>query len=194
MLILSASAPLFFLCAVLVRLSSPGPIFFRQERVGQDRELFEMLKFRTMYENSDHAAARELNEAELRGELTAPTRSDGSFRLEEDPRITPIGAFLRRFSLDELPQLLNVLRGDMALVGPRPSLPWEVDLFPPSADPRFRVRPGLTGLWQVSGRTTVSAPEMLKMDVDYVERRSTAFDLWILLRTLPAVAKAVGSG
>lgn len=193
-LILCASAPIFLVCALLVRVTSPGPALFRQDRVGLDRNSFEILKFRTMYVDSDDHLSRELNEAEIRGELEAGPRSDGSFRPEHDPRITPVGKFLRRFSLDELPQLLNVIKGDMALVGPRPSLPWEVELFPASAAPRFNVRPGLTGLWQVSGRTKISAPEMLELDVAYVEKRSTLYDLWILLRTLPAVAKAVGSG
>jgi lipopolysaccharide/colanic/teichoic acid biosynthesis glycosyltransferase len=118
---------------------------------------------------------------------------DGSSKLNNDHRITRTGAFLRRTSLDELPQLLNVLRGDMTLVGPRPCLDWEADMFPEEFQPRFSVRPGLTGLWQVSGRSTLGTLDMLRLDVRYIRNRSLRTDLAILLRTVPALLRSSGA-
>jgi len=135
-------------------------------------------------------AHRRLIEAELRGEDTC---CDGSCKLAGDPRITRSGAFLRRTSLDELPQLINVLRGEMSLVGPRPCLPWEADLFPPEFADRFTVRPGLTGLWQVSARSTVGTLDMLRMDVAYVRGRRLSVDLRILLATIPSLLRGGGA-
>jgi lipopolysaccharide/colanic/teichoic acid biosynthesis glycosyltransferase len=174
--------PIMLLAGLLVRLTSPGPALFRQIRIGQYERPFTMLKLRTMHVDGDDSAQRELNLRELRGEAE-PGTSDGVFKLEADPRLTPVGGLLRRFSLDELPQLLNVLRGDMALVGPRPSLPWEVGLYTDEQRRRHQCRPGITGLWQVSGRNRLSMKEMLALDVVYTERRSFLLDLWILLRT-----------
>jgi lipopolysaccharide/colanic/teichoic acid biosynthesis glycosyltransferase len=129
---------------------------------------------------------RELIAAELRGEDTS---INGSYKLDSDPRVTPIGAFLRKTSLDELPQLINVLFGDMGLVGPRPCLEWEARMFPSEFQPRFSVRPGLTGLWQVSGRSTMGTLEMLHLDLTYVRTRNLISDLSILVRTVPAMLK-----
>jgi len=184
-LALVVSAPVMLIAAGLVRLSSPGPVLFRQVRIGRGERPFTMLKLRTMYVDSDERASREFNTCELLGE--AEPDSDGVFKLENDPRIVPVGRFLRRYSIDELPQLLNVLRGEMSLVGPRPSLPWEVELYSPEQRRRHECLPGLTGLWQVSGRNRLSMPQMLSLDLEYVERRSLRLDLWILWRTLPAV-------
>jgi lipopolysaccharide/colanic/teichoic acid biosynthesis glycosyltransferase len=184
-LALVVSAPVMLIAAGLVRLSSPGPVLFRQVRIGRGERPFTMLKLRTMYVDSDERASREFNTCELLGE--AEPDSDGVFKLENDPRIVPVGRFLRRYSIDELPQLLNVLRGEMSLVGPRPSLPWEVELYSPEQRRRHECLPGLTGLWQVSGRNRLSMPQMLPLDLEYVERRSLRLDLWILWRTLPAV-------
>jgi lipopolysaccharide/colanic/teichoic acid biosynthesis glycosyltransferase len=184
-LALVVSAPVMLIAAGLVRLSSPGPVLFRQVRIGRGERPFTMLKLRTMYVDSDERASREFNTCELLGE--AKPDSDGVFKLENDPRIVPVGRFLRRYSIDELPQLLNVLRGEMSLVGPRPSLPWEVELYSPEQRRRHECLPGLTGLWQVSGRNRLSMPQMLSLDLEYVERRSLRLDLWILWRTLPAV-------
>ena len=153
------------LIALAVHAEDRGPSLFRQERVGLRRGRFVMLKFRTMLPSGDDRALRDLIARELRGEDTVV---DGSSKLSNDRRITRTGAFLRRTSLDELPQLINVLRGDMTLVGPRPCLGWEAEMFPPEFAPRFDVPPGLTGLWQVSGRSTLGTLEMLKLDVDYV--------------------------
>jgi lipopolysaccharide/colanic/teichoic acid biosynthesis glycosyltransferase len=176
------------LIALAVRLEDRGPALFRQERVGLGRSRFTLLKFRTMRPGGDDGALRDLIARELRGEDTAV---DGSTKLGSDRRITRTGAFLRRTSLDELPQLLNVLRGDMTLVGPRPCLEWEAEMFPREFAPRFEVRPGLTGLWQVSGRSTLGTLDMLKLDVAYVRNRTLLSDLSILVRTVPAL---LGSG
>ena len=185
-LALALFSPLMLVSAVLIKMSSPGPVFFRQTRVGCSEKPFAMLKLRTMHVGRDDSVHREFNRRELLG-ISAPETSDGVFKLEHDPRITRIGRFLRRFSIDELPQLINVLRGEMSLVGPRPSLPWEVELFSAEQRRRHWCTPGITGLWQVSGRNALSMVEMLKLDVEYVERRSLLLDLWILLRTPYAV-------
>ena len=183
---LLVAAPVMLAAAAVVRLTSPGPALYRQTRIGQGEQPFTILKLRTMRIDSDDHVHRRFNTRELLGAPCAET-SDGVFKLEDDARITPIGRFLRRFSIDELPQLFNVIRGDMSLVGPRPSLPWEVELYTPEQRRRHDCPPGITGLWQVSGRNRLSMPEMLALDVVYLERRSLRLDLWILLRTPSAV-------
>ena len=175
------------LIALAIRAEGTGPVLFRQERVGLRRGRFTLFKFRTMTVGGDDAAHRDLIARELRGEDTVV---DGSSKLAGDRRITATGAFLRKTSLDELPQLLNVLRGDMTLVGPRPCLDWEAAMFPPEYTPRFAVRPGLTGLWQVSGRSALGTLDMLKLDVAYVQTRSLRSDLDILVRTVPALLRS----
>ncbi|WP_281176251.1 sugar transferase [Pseudonocardia acaciae] len=171
---------------LLVRFSSGGPALFRQRRVGLGGRAFTMYKFRTMREGASDELLREMIAAELRGEDTS---SNGSYKLDSDPRVTKIGTFLRKTSLDELPQLINVLLGDMSLVGPRPCLEWEALMFPAEFQARFSVRPGLTGLWQVSGRSTMGTLEMLHLDVAYVRSRSLVGDLSILVRTIPSMLK-----
>jgi lipopolysaccharide/colanic/teichoic acid biosynthesis glycosyltransferase len=179
-------SPLLLLIALLIKLTSRGPVFFTQERAGLDERPFRVFKFRTMYEDNDDAAHRELCRVELvNPDEIAPT-TDGIYKLENDPRITRVGAILRRLSFDELPQLLNVLRGEMAIVGPRPLPVWEVEWIPQQFRTRARVRPGLTGLWQVRGRNRLNTLQMLELDVEYVSRRSWRCDLDILART-PAV-------
>lgn len=182
---LLVAAPIILVAALLVRLTSPGPAFFRQARIGQGERPFSMFKLRTMRIDSDHAAFRDFNTRELRGE--AAPASDGIYKLEADPRMTAVGRALRRTSIDELPQLLNVIRGEMSLVGPRPSLPWEVELYSPEQRRRHECLPGITGLWQVSGRNRLSMPEMLALDLAYLERRSLWLDLLIICRTPRAV-------
>jgi lipopolysaccharide/colanic/teichoic acid biosynthesis glycosyltransferase len=145
-----------------------------------------MLKFRTMVVDGDDSAHREYVRRLLTGSAEP---EDGLYKLGADPRVTRVGAVLRKASIDELPQLINVLRGDMSLVGPRPALPWEAALFPDWAAPRFTVRPGLTGLWQVSGRNRLTMLDGLVLDADYVARQSLFLDLAILLRTVPAVLR-----
>jgi lipopolysaccharide/colanic/teichoic acid biosynthesis glycosyltransferase len=175
---------LMLLILAAVRLESRGPGLFRQRRVGRGGRPFTMLKFRTMSVGVDDGGLRDLINRELRGE---DTTVDGSSKLAGDSRITALGSLLRRSSLDELPQLFNVLRGDMALVGPRPCLEWEAQLFPEEFLPRFGVRPGLTGLWQVSGRSRLGTLDMLRLDLEYVRSRSLRVDLLILVRTVPAL-------
>jgi lipopolysaccharide/colanic/teichoic acid biosynthesis glycosyltransferase len=178
------------LIALAVHLEDKGPAFFRQERVGLGGGRFTLFKFRTMFRGGDDRELRELIARELRGEDTV---ENGSSKLNNDSRVTRTGTFLRKTSLDELPQLLNVLRGDMTLVGPRPCLSWEAEMFPEEFEPRFSVPPGLTGLWQVSGRSTLGTLDMLRLDVRYVESRSLRSDADILLRTVPALLRSNGA-
>jgi lipopolysaccharide/colanic/teichoic acid biosynthesis glycosyltransferase len=180
-------APLLLLIALIIKLDSPGPVLFRQQRVGRARRNFLVAKFRTMQHGADHDVHRDYMLALIESGTPAP-------KLAGDARVTRFGAFLRRTSLDELPQLWNVLRGEMSLVGPRPPIPYEVDHYPPHWFERFLVKPGVTGLWQVSGRSEVSLEEMIELDVDYARRRSVLLNVWILLRTLPAVLSMKGAG
>jgi lipopolysaccharide/colanic/teichoic acid biosynthesis glycosyltransferase len=184
-------SPVFALAGVLVKATSKGPILFRQERIGWRGDPFSMLKFRTMVLNDDDTALREINRQEITGERSVG--EGGSFKLQNDARITRVGGWLRATSLDELPQLVNVARGQMSLVGPRPALAWEVELFPPEYRCRTDVLPGITGLWQVSGRSRLSTLDMLRLDTEYRDHQSLALDLRILLRTLPAIIRGDGS-
>jgi exopolysaccharide biosynthesis polyprenyl glycosylphosphotransferase len=177
-------APVMVTIALLVKLSSPGPVFYRQERIGLNGQSFTMLKFRSMVVDAD----RKLDD--LRGDNI----SDGLlFKMRSDPRVTPVGRILRRLSLDELPQLLNVLRGTMSLVGPRPPLPSEVARYDRSVSRRLLVRPGLTGLWQISGRSDLSWEESVRLDLRYVENWSLALDMVILWKTGRAVIRSEGA-
>ncbi len=182
--LLLVALPLIAAIAIAVRVSSRGPALFRQERVGVDGRRFTMLKFRSMVTDAE----------DRRPALAALDDGNGMlFKIREDPRVTPVGALLRRFSLDELPQLFNVLRGDMSLVGPRPPLPEEVAVYDDDAVRRLRVRPGMTGLWQVSGRSDLSWEESLRLDLRYVDNWSLALDLSILWRTWRAVVRGSGA-
>lgn len=178
------------LIATAIKWGSPGPAFYRQQRIGRGGRPFTMYKFRTMRVGGSDAQHRELIARELRGEDTSV---GGSWKIDCDPRITRVGSFLRRTSVDELPQLINVLRGQMSLVGPRPCLDWEAEMFPAKFAERFDVPPGLTGLWQVSGRSTMGTLEMLELDLAYVRGWSFWSDLGILLRTVPALLKGQGA-
>ncbi len=181
-------APALAVLMLLVRSTSAGPAVFRQQRLGRDRRPFTMLKLRTMHVGQDDRIHREYVTSLLSaGQEAVASPGSGLYKLEADPRVTRVGAWLRKTSLDELPQLYNVLRGEMSLVGPRPVLPWEAEMFSGQHQRRFAVRPGLTGLWQVSGRSRLSMTKALELDVEYVARRSLALDLMILIRTLPAV-------
>jgi lipopolysaccharide/colanic/teichoic acid biosynthesis glycosyltransferase len=181
-------APALAILMLLVRSTSAGPALFRQQRLGRDRRPFTMLKLRTMHVGQDDRIHREYVTGLLSaGQEAVASPGSGLYKLEADPRVTRVGAWLRKTSLDELPQLYNVLRGEMSLVGPRPVLPWEAEMFGGQHQRRFAVRPGLTGLWQVSGRSRLSMTKALELDVEYVVRRSLALDLMILIRTLPAV-------
>ncbi len=170
--------PLMGFIALLIRLTSRGPVFFRQLRVGRGEKVFYMLKFRTM------VLEAEVMVDDLRGgnEAQGPI-----FKIRDDPRITGTGSILRRFSLDELPQLINVFKGEMSLVGPRPPLPREVENYENWQKERLNTKPGMTGLWQVSGRSNLSFEEMLRLDIYYIENWSLWLDLKIMLKTIPAV-------
>ncbi|MWA07862.1 sugar transferase [Streptomyces sp. BA2] len=182
-LLLLAAAPLIALISLAVAVSSPGGVFYRQPRTGHGGQTFAMLKFRTMRHGA-HAQ---------RAALAAQNESGGQlFKIREDPRVTPVGRMLRRLSLDELPQLVNVVRGDMSLVGPRP-LPVEDSGYGGPALGRLAMPPGITGLWQVSGHSELSWDEMVGLDLDYVQHWSVRLDLKILVRTLPAVLAARGA-
>ena len=176
--VLGLGSPAFLLLAALVKLSSPGPVFYIQQRVGRGYRRFGCIKFRTMRQDADAVLAQVLERSPaLQAEF------DRDFKLRDDPRITPIGRFLRRSSLDELPQFLNVLRGEMSVVGPRPIVRKEIDRYGDYMDEVLAVRPGLTGLWQVSGRNNLSYPKRVRLDLAYARGRTCLLDLAIILRT-----------
>jgi exopolysaccharide biosynthesis polyprenyl glycosylphosphotransferase len=183
LMLLVCTLPVLIGIAIAIRLDSPGPVFFRQYRVGARGKQFQMLKFRTMCVDAEQRLVQ----------LKRDAGNDVLFKMKDDPRVTRVGRLLRRFSLDELPQLANVLRGEMSLVGPRPPLMREVEGYEPDAVRRLRVRPGLTGLWQVSGRSDLSWEESLRLDLWYVDNWCLALDLQILFRTARAVIHGSGA-
>lgn len=183
-LVIVLIAPVLAALAVAVKLSGPGPVLYRQERVGASGRIYTMFKFRSMVDGADAKLADLLAQNEGNGLL---------FKMRKDPRVTPVGRWLRRFSLDELPQLLNVLGGSMSLVGPRPPLPHEVERYDTSIRRRLLVKPGLTGLWQISGRSDLSWEESVRLDLRYVENWSLALDLLILWKTAAAVIRSRGA-
>jgi lipopolysaccharide/colanic/teichoic acid biosynthesis glycosyltransferase len=196
--------PLAGLIALLIYLDSPGPILFTQKRVGANRwtrdgfsywrqSTFTFYKFRTMVPNADPAKHRAFIQAFAQGRAPESGGTGTRFKLTNDPRVTRFGRILRRTSLDELPQLVNVLKGEMSLVGPRPVPPYEVAEYRPWQRERLAALPGLTGLWQVKGRSQVSFEEMIRMDIDYVRTQSLWLDLKILFWTIPAVLSARGA-
>jgi lipopolysaccharide/colanic/teichoic acid biosynthesis glycosyltransferase len=221
-LVLLVSSPLFFLAALAIKLTSAGPVFFVQQRLGRGGRSFRCYKFRTMKHNSDDGLHREFARNFIRG---GPSEAHGNghgnghgknghgsnvngnngnghgrngasatvYKLTKDPRITRVGQLLRRTSLDELPQILNVLRGEMSLVGPRPPVPYELDDYQDWHKRRLSAKPGITGLWQVSGRSSVPFDEMVQLDLYYIDHRSTLMDLWIMARTLPVMIKGDGA-
>jgi lipopolysaccharide/colanic/teichoic acid biosynthesis glycosyltransferase len=178
-------APVLMLVAVAVRVDSRGPVIFRQERVGREGRLFRIWKFRTMRNGAD---------AELRRLLEVHDRSDAPlFKVPDDPRVTRLGRFLRKYSLDELPQLWNVLRGEMSLVGPRPQRPAEVALYSPREELRLVMKPGLTGLWQVNGRSDLEWELAVKFDLKYVRAWNLKMDFAIGVQTVGAVLRGSGA-
>ena len=183
----------FLIVAVLIRLDSEGPIFYRQKRVGSNGVEFEMIKFRSMYVNSDDARHREAIKQYMNGEkLNDGEDTCNPYKLENDPRITRVGRFIRKTSIDELPQFWNVLRGEMTLVGPRPPLPYEVEYYSPRDWLRLRGKPGLTGTWQVYGRSQVPFQTMVDMDIEYLQEQSFWKDLKLIVLTVPVMLKGHG--
>jgi len=176
--------PVFIALAIFVKLDSPGPVFYRSRRYGQHGRIFNMYKFRSMVSNAD----------DLLGQLKDKNEVDGPiFKIKKDPRITRMGAFLRRYSLDELPQILNVLKGDMSLVGPRPFPIAQLEKEDLRQLKRLGIRPGITGLWQIRGRSDVSFDKLLRWDIWYIKNWSFWLDLYILFQTFPVVIKGKGA-
>jgi lipopolysaccharide/colanic/teichoic acid biosynthesis glycosyltransferase len=178
-------APLLTVVALAIWLTDRGPVIFSQARVGKDGREFKFYKFRSMVLNAEELKAQFLRENQHGDNRT--------FKMRRDPRITRIGRVIRRFSIDELPQLYNVLRGDMSLVGPRPAVPNEVKLYTPADRRRLAVTPGLTCIWQVSGRSELPFSKQVELDIEYIAKRSFTFDLVLLARTVPAVLSAKGA-
>jgi lipopolysaccharide/colanic/teichoic acid biosynthesis glycosyltransferase len=186
---LSLGSPVLLSVALLVKLTSPGPVFFVQKRIGRRFQRFGCIKFRTMELDADRRLQALLDSCpQMRAEF------DKDHKLRRDPRITPIGQFLRRTSLDELPQCWNILLGDMSVVGPRPIVEQEIPRYGPAMEQVLSVRPGLTGLWQVSGRNNVSYQRRVLLDLTYVNRRSLGLDLRILWRTVSVVLSPANKG
>lgn len=171
--------------AIAVKLTSRGPIFYRSERIGIDGNPFTMLKFRTMTDGADQQIDHLLPQNECAGGML--------FKMRKDPRVTPVGRVLRRFSIDELPQFVNVLKGDMSVVGPRPPLRREVENYAGDVKRRLLVKPGVSGLWQVSGRSDLSWEESVRLDLSYVDNWSMAGDLMIVAKTVKAVLASHGA-
>ncbi|HEX6292689.1 MAG TPA: sugar transferase [Herpetosiphonaceae bacterium] len=186
--------PLMLAVAVAIKLYSPGPIFYRQQRLGKGGTPFTMLKFRSMHVGSPSQIHRAHVERLIRENLRPEDVGQGSLKLKRDPRVTKPGRMLRALSLDELPQIINVLRGEMSLVGPRPPLPYEYALYDDWHKQRLAVLPGITGLWQVTGRNQVSFDDMVRIDLNYIETMSLWLDLYIILRTPFVMLVGKGGG
>lgn len=177
--------PLFAIVALLIRLDSPGPVLFSQVRIGRRGRPFKCWKFRSMYLDAEARKNALLKDNEMQGGTT--------FKMRRDPRITRIGRFIRKASIDELPQLWNVFTGDMALVGPRPPVPAEVAVYGAVQRKRLSVKPGITCIWQVSGRSDIPFEQQVELDLEYISKRSLSLDILILIKTIPAVLFARGA-
>ena len=188
--------PLFIviaICAALIRIDSKGSIFFRQKRIGMNGVEFDMLKLRSMYVDSDDSVHRESIKHYINGSrLNGKENSNNLYKLVDDPRVTRVGRFIRKFSIDELPQFINVLRGEMTLVGPRPPLPYEVEEYNSQDMIRLSGKPGLTGTWQVYGRSRVPFKKMVEMDIEYLREQSILQDLKLIVLTLPVMLRGRG--
>lgn len=168
-------SPLFIVIAIIIKATSKGPVFFSQKRVGKNGKEFDMYKFRSMVVNAEELKEKLASQNEMSGPM---------FKMKDDPRVTKVGKFIRKTSIDELPQLWNVLKGDMSLVGPRPSLPKEVAQFEEWMHRRLEVKPGLTCYWQVSGRNNIDFEDWMKLDIKYVDERSTWIDIKLIFKTV----------
>ena len=191
LLALAFLSPLLITVVIFVKRSSPGPVLFVQERIGKNGEPFRFLKFRTMVHNSDDAIHRQFAAMFINGDGHQETPGR-VFKMKNDPRVTTIGRWLRKTSIDELPQLLNILKGEMTIVGPRPPIAYELDHYQPWHHERLRVTPGLTGLWQVSGRSNVPFEEMVRLDIHYINTWTLLQDLRIIAKTIPVVFHGTG--
>jgi exopolysaccharide biosynthesis polyprenyl glycosylphosphotransferase len=190
------TSPLWLIIALLIKRDSPGPVFFRQERVGMDGRVFLCLKFRTMYSDADDLPHRKIYQKNIEGDKDANAGDSEApifGKVPDDPRITSVGKWLRRSSIDELPQLFNVLHGEMSVVGPRPPIPYEVEEYDLGHRKRLDMKPGITGLWQVSGRSRLTFEEMVRVDLYYIENWSIWLDMKILLLTFPAILRGDGA-
>lgn len=192
-LLLVLLAPLFALIALVIALDAPGGAIFRQRRMGRGARPFTVNKFRTMRSEASQERHKDYVLQLIAKDAADQDSEEPLFKLSADSRVTRTGRLLRKSSLDELPQLWNVLLGDMSLVGPRPTIPYEVEKYPPSWFARFAVRPGMTGLWQVSGRSRLTYEQMIRLDIEYACNRSLWLNVRILARTIPAVLFARGA-
>jgi len=190
-------SPLILLITILIKMDSAGPVFYKQTRIGEYGKSFKMIKFRSMRSGAPQNEHREYTKRLIRENVNPANfigANNGSLKRLVDPRITPFGAFIRRFSLDELPQFFNVAVGDMSLVGPRPPLPYEVEVYEEWHKRRLEVLPGITGLWQVTARNQVSFDEMVLLDIQYIDNYSMWMDLKIILQTPWAIVNGNGAG
>jgi lipopolysaccharide/colanic/teichoic acid biosynthesis glycosyltransferase len=210
-ILLVITLPLWVVVTIAIMLNSKGSPIFVQERVGTKRsfkngrfvweeKIFRFYKFRTMYENNDSAIHRQFVQALIRDDMTAIEKLQGTdtdpkkkFKLQNDPRVTKVGHFLRKTSLDEIPQLINVIKGEMSLVGPRPAIRYEVDIYSDTHRQRLNAQPGITGLWQVMARSSVSFEEMVRLDVEYIKKQSLWLDIKLLVLTLSVIVKKKGT-
>lgn len=177
-------SPLYIILAILIKINSSGPSIFKQERIGKDGKLFTIYKFRTMHNNAENMKLYLKDKNETNRVL---------FKMKNDPRVTSIGKYLRKSSLDELPQLWNVLKGNMSLIGPRPALPEEVSQYSENEYKRLEVKPGCSGLWQVSGRSDLSFDSMIKLDLEYIEKVNLKHDLIIIFKTIVIMVTGKGA-
>ena len=177
-------SPVMLVIAILIKVEDHGPVFYKQVRVGKNGKKFKMYKFRSMFVNADKMLSKLKEQNDVEGSM---------FKMKDDPRITKVGHFIRKHSLDELPQFLNVIKGDMSLVGPRPPLPSEVAEYSDYDKQRLYVTPGCTGLWQATERNEVGFSEMVQLDIQYIQRASFMFDLWIIWKTVEIIIKPNGS-
>jgi lipopolysaccharide/colanic/teichoic acid biosynthesis glycosyltransferase len=194
-LILVVLSPFLALIALGIRLDSPGDALLRQERIGKDGRGFTLYKFRSMYTDHDDTKYKEFLKDYIQGDASSRLGKNGEdiYELLQDPRVTRFGAFLRKTNLDELPQFINILKGDMSLVGPRPDIPFAVSMYKNRHWKRFQVTPGLTGLWQVTGRKKVTFEEMVRLDMEYIKKQSLLLDIKIMLLTVRTILKGDGS-
>jgi len=194
-LVMVLGFPFFLAVALLIKLTSRGPVFYSQLRIGEHGEVFTLYKFRTMRQGADDAIHREFTRSFIEGRMSNSSldeKAPSVYKLTNDPRVTSIGNFLRKTSLDELPQFINIVKGEMTIVGPRPPLQYELEYYEEWHKLRLEVKPGLTGLWQVSGRSSVPFNEMVKLDLYYIEHWTLLLDFKIMMRTIPVML--FGSG